>query len=184
MNEVKEEVFGRFSGIVISKESLLSSLETNKRKHDELYNLAIDNYKRAVEKYVENYTLFYKGAGHEYFDYAPTPSEYLEKWDNESEFTFPGLSLQAKPPAKPVKPSNYSDQYLSAIRRVELSIYDKFELTENEFQPYVLNNWSWKSTFTETVKGLAFYGGENFYTTPIATGYYAGSCISGAITNF
>ena len=50
----------------------------------------------------------------------------------------------------PHEPSSYEASYSRAIRMLELSVEEIIELDETTFNQLVLDEWSWKSSFTQT----------------------------------
>ena len=48
----------------------------------------------------------------------------------------------------PQAPVSYEDSYTRAIRMLELSIDDVVELDEATFNQLVLDEWTWKNSFT------------------------------------
>lgn len=48
----------------------------------------------------------------------------------------------------PSKPSSYEDSYKRAIRMLELSVEDIIDVEEDVFNQLVLDEWSWKRSFT------------------------------------
>jgi hypothetical protein len=60
----------------------------------------------------------------------------------------------------PAAPVSYEDSYKRAIRMLELSIEDVIEIEEDVFNQLVLDEWSWKHSFTASTMaykaGIAF----------------------------
>lgn len=56
---------------------------------------------------------------------------------------------------KQTKPVNYLDNYDRAIVMLEMSSQEEIQLTEKEFDQYVLDNWGWKHIFDGIVKNYA-----------------------------
>ena len=48
----------------------------------------------------------------------------------------------------PAEPRSYEDSYRRAIRMLELSIEDVIDVEEDVFNQLVLDEWTWKNTFT------------------------------------
>ena len=48
----------------------------------------------------------------------------------------------------PASPTSYEDSYSRAIRMLELSVEDIIELEETIFNQLVLDEWTWKRSFT------------------------------------
>lgn len=47
-----------------------------------------------------------------------------------------------------IEPMNQTKDYDRAIRMIEMSVDDTVELSEDDFNSYVLDDWSWKERFT------------------------------------
>lgn len=60
-------------------------------------------------------------------------------------------------PKLPTKPSNYLDDYNSAIRILELSLDNEIVLDLTDFTHLVNDNWVWRTNFdmTKTMYGMA-----------------------------
>lgn len=50
----------------------------------------------------------------------------------------------------PREPTTYETSYTRAVRMLELSVDEVIELDETTFNQLVLDEWSWKSSFTQT----------------------------------
>jgi len=50
--------------------------------------------------------------------------------------------------AQPTPPVSYENDYKRAIRMLELSVEDVIEVEEDVFNQLVLDEWSWKRSFT------------------------------------
>lgn len=51
-------------------------------------------------------------------------------------------------------PMNQTEDYIRAIKMVEMSVDDNIEISETDFRNYVLDEWAWKHNFDVT---NAFY---------------------------
>jgi hypothetical protein len=140
--------------IVVEKEKLLSILKENKEKHDIVYDIAVSGYwsnaKLALEKKSGEFNVAMAELKD---DIAYQFTKFNKQVDDkrpladrqvfEVKFRFSSyLDL--------VYPENHTNDYERAIRKVELSVYDKVQLAENEFEQYVLNNWQWRGSFLNT----------------------------------
>ena len=170
--------YGTFDGLIVLKDDLIKSIQENKKKHDEIYAYASKAYEDSVEKYVFDYKDYFAKIGAEYNSFSDCVSDQYVKWDKSSNFSFVSPRIEAKAPVAPQKPSNYSNDYETAIRRIQMSVYDKFKLTENEFQSYIMNNWSWKSKFVS--ESTALLWDKAYYTGA----YLDGLTLSGRVCNF
>ena len=48
------------------------------------------------------------------------------------------------------EPEDHTDDYDRILTMVEMSINDTVELSENEFAMYVMDQWQWKQSFTNS----------------------------------
>lgn len=49
-----------------------------------------------------------------------------------------------------VEPQSFEASYNTAIKMLEMSIDETIELSQQEFQQYVEDNWSWRGVFAST----------------------------------
>ncbi len=185
MNE--EEKFGSMAGVVISKTNLLNTLEDNKKKHDALYDIANQNYIAVVKDYAQKCSEYYAAVSKEYEQFSFVPTKAYEEWDKEHAFQIPPFRIESSIPPAIAKPVSYTEQYETAIRRIQLSNYNTFSLSEQEFQSFVMNNWTWKGNFLSSVNQLSMYnctGSYVGYCSGIQGGYYNGMTLSGALKSF
>jgi hypothetical protein len=121
----------------INKATLLPILVENKHKHDNIYSAAVSGYWDKAEKELNKKLVQVKKH---------------EKIEN-----YLGLDY----------PANFSDDYDRAIEMVKLSSDNELILTSQEFDCYVRNRWSWRSTFinssTNYLTGMAFSGYLNTF---------------------
>lgn len=107
--------------VKINKEELLGIVRANKEKHVAEYNEAIEDYKLAALK-VANANMELVLTGN---------VENIQKCTNM-------LS----------SPTSYENSYTRAIRMLELSVDDTIEVQEDVFNQLVLDEWSWKNSFS------------------------------------
>lgn len=62
--------------------------------------------------------------------------------------------------AQPAAPVSYENDYQRAIRMLELSVEDVIEVEEDVFNQLVLDEWSWKRSFT--MSNSTYKVGANF----------------------
>lgn len=110
--------------IRINKSKLAASLKANRKKHaNEVVQAKLDR--------------------HEAF------KEQIEVWSQKVEdgnLQFDDIPELIK---FPLVPDNL-DEYDYAIKVCEMSDDDVIELSEHEFQQYVMDNWAWKGDFLRT----------------------------------
>ena len=115
--------------INMNREELLAIVRENKEKHITDYNESVEDYKNAVVKIAElNVKIANSG--------------------NINEMTFKSF---------PIAPNSYVNEYVKAIRMLELSVDDVIEVEEDVFNQLVLDEWAWKKSFmlsASTYKGF------------------------------
>ena len=105
----------------ISKEELLEIVRANKKKHVEDFKESVTDYKKAALVIAkDNLALVKTGKVEEI------------------------LKVKSMPP----KPVSFEHDYDRAIRMLELSVDEVIELEQDIFNQLVLDEWTWKSTFT------------------------------------
>lgn len=108
--------------ITVSKPKLLDTLRTNREEHRELFLKAQVAFR---EKVIE--TLDAKLA-------SARAGERVELWIRLPE------------------PEDHTDSFDTAIAMVEWAEGGLIELTEKDFQRYVLNNWEWAVAFAQNTR--------------------------------
>ena len=106
--------------IIIPKEKLLPIIESNKQKHDEIYNAAVSGYWVKAEEILQEKLVKVKAQ---------------EKIDNYLGLTYP---------------VSYGDEYSRVISMIKLTSQESFELNQQEFDSYVRNQWNWRNSFLAT----------------------------------
>ena len=104
----------------IEREKLLETVKTNLEQHIKQYNEAVEDYKTGIViLFQENLAKAQTG-----------DLERIKTIEN-----------------KPQTPVSYENQYTRVIRMLEMSSDDYIELSDHEFEHYVLDNWDWKQSF-------------------------------------
>lgn len=103
--------------VTVNKEELLAEVKENREEHREEYKEACENYR------IEAARLFREKADAADAGEIPDPSIDLDR------------------------PVEFLDEYDQAIRMLEMEQHDQIELTEDEFQKLVLDEWQWSSRF-------------------------------------
>jgi hypothetical protein len=186
----KEKKYDTLHGVIIDKRQLLSIIKDNLEKHDAIYEVACSGFWQAAQEKLNNKKAKFEQTLNDlnkefsfHFDIVQTN---LDKKDRnlslpsrigESFLSFDyNLGLNYS--------ENHSDDYKRTIRMLELSVADKIQLTQSEFDAYVLNNWTWKNSFNSTnltyVTGFAgvsgstgpkgYAGYHNKYTNAVLAG--------------
>lgn len=107
--------------IKMDRVKLLDIVRANKETHIKEFKESVDDYKKLVLSICERNS-----------EFARTGS--LEEFK----------SIRAMPPV----PVSYEDSYKRAIRMLELSVEATIDVEEDVFNQLVLDEWSWKRSFT------------------------------------
>lgn len=113
--------------VKVNKQELRSKLTDNLDKHVREYEEASKGYAEAVveaARAVE--TIASKGA-----DHSRIKAKAMELWQLP-------------------EPESHEEDYLRAIEMLEWEVEEEIELTQQEFQQYVQDNWGWKRDFLAT----------------------------------
>lgn len=108
------------SYVTVKKKELLDSLTKNRDGHRGLFLKAIEGYKAAVIKELES-SLESAKAGKEFNKF---------------------IQLE--------EPKDHTKDYNRIIKMLEMSVADEIEISESQFQMYVMDEWSWKDQFVTT----------------------------------
>ncbi len=181
MNE--EIQYQKMQGLSIDRAALLNCIKDNKEKHDLLYEASIQAHKQCVYEYVEKSKDYMKESSKIYNNFAKKVDADFQSWDSKSTYLvkFPehkDLPTKACPPAFPV---SYESEYNAAIKRIELSVHDNFQLDESEFQKFIMNNWSWKTQFLGYCNTMIT---GSIYNSSVGTGKFLGTTYSGLLQQF
>jgi len=132
MQDIRRNVM---NAVKLNRLELLEIVKQNRVKHVAEFTEAIEDYKDLVMQ-------------------IATANVKLAKTSNLEEFK----KMKAQPPA----PVSYEDSYKRAIRMLELSVDEVIEVEEDVFNQLVLDEWSWKRSFTAaTMSYKAGVGGWN-----------------------
>lgn len=179
MND-KEKDIGNVKSVVVYKDNLLRVIRENKAKHDAIFDAALSGYWIASkEKILKKQESFKDYVTVLQQDFAKSAEIMLSKIENKNRsissygsIPIPNASFSYSVDLR--YPESHSDDYERAIKAVELSVYDKIELTEIEFNQYIMNNWTWRSSFISSNTDYAYSG------VCFTTGFYANAiAISG-----
>lgn len=133
----------------IDKEKLSEKIKENRELHTKEYNEAVEAYKViVVNKLKERMVERIKS----YEEEMKSLNENLEAFEKDWE---------TKPLVHVVKPTNHLDDYDTAIGMLDFSLDVVVHLDRQEFQSYVMDNWTWKKDFKASnnmmISGSAFY---------------------------
>jgi hypothetical protein len=109
------------NAIKMNRLELLAIVQANKITHVAEFIEAVEDYKKLVLQIAQGNAKLAKTADLEQFK---------------------------KIKAQPTPPASYENDYKRAIRMLELSVEDVIEVEEDVFNQLVLDEWSWKRSFT------------------------------------
>lgn len=108
--------------ITVSKQRLLETLRTNREEHRELFLKAQDVFRQRVIEVLDE-RLRHARAGRKVELFIHLP-----------------------------EPEDYTERFDQAIAMVEWAEGNSIELTEKDFQRYVLNRWEWAQSFAAATR--------------------------------
>jgi hypothetical protein len=108
------------NSVIVKKDALLETLKANRGTHRAVFEEALIGYKDRAIELLTEHI------------------ERIKKGKVEKVF----VSLP--------QPEDHTDDYDRAIATLEWTIFDEVELTINEFDMYVRDNWRWKQEFVGT----------------------------------
>ena len=104
--------------IIVDKQELLKILKENRKNHREIFEKALEGFRKqcieALERKIEKIK---KGKLETVSIILPIPEDHTQDYDR-------------------------------IIRMVELNIIDKIELEESESAMYIMDDWAWKRQWT------------------------------------
>ncbi|MHB8098029.1 MAG: hypothetical protein ACYDD5_00380 [Sulfuricurvum sp.] len=107
--------------VKVNKNDLISKLEENREIHITEFNELKVDYMEAFTKQLKEMTKSVKNGN----------------FNTTTDFTM-------------VKPTSYLKTYDEVIGMLKMSIEDTFEITQDEYRQYVLNDWNWSRSFAIT----------------------------------
>ena len=107
--------------VTVEKKQLLETLKANKESHVGTFEQVLSDYRDEAVRLLEEHI------------------DRIRKGKVEH-------VMVTLPP-----PKNYEEEYNRAIRMVEWNTEDKIKLDEHTFDQWVMDNWSWKRDFNQTV---------------------------------
>ena len=111
--------------VMVRKEELIEVLQKNRGRHGEVFEKSYKKFMRAVESELEG---------------------RLERIRRGK-----AVNLHIRLP----EPKDMTDSYDRALQMLEMETRDEIELSEQEFQQFVQDDWTWKREFVSTA---ASYG--------------------------
>lgn len=140
--------------IRVSKQELLTIVKQNREKHKAEYLESIKAYRVKA---------------------ADLLNQELEKIVNGEKFQI-RFDL--------VKPESHEKEYDLAIKMLEMSVDNVIEISEQEFNELINDEWNWKYSFKTSYLSNSTYIGVNTYGTSGTSGPNGASGLTGRTVNF
>lgn len=125
--------------ITVNKEELLAKLEENRRDHRQVFEEAIEGFKKEVIRQLEQYIKEVKeGKNRDVYVSMPVPKDH-------------------------------TPDYNRAIAMVKMSVGNTITLSETDFSQYVMDDWRWQREFIGNSYGSRTARSEKFsaYTVEV-----------------
>lgn len=103
--------------ITVSKDDLLTTLKANLEEHQNTFDRAQEQYRQRIIEALDR--------------------RLQDARDGKRISTYINLP----------EPVNYTEEYRTAIAMVEWAVGDTVDLTQRDFERYVLNKWEWTANF-------------------------------------
>lgn len=160
--------------IVVNKTELLAKLRRNRDRHEEIFKAACEGFwvqarQQLDEKKAEFTAMLAKTAKDLDWLSTKATTEFdksfadfggaLESKERKTlasfpQYSFGSVSVTFSPSWAPAYPIEHIADYDRAISKLEFSVADKVSLDSQDFDAYVLNNWSWKESFSVSNSSL------------------------------
>lgn len=134
VSNMEHDTLRGLSKVRVSKEFLLTKIRENRIQHEKSYHEILDARQEKIIKDLEE--SLKKAKVH--------VKEQLGVISRNKEAHIPSFSVGVSAPL----PENHSTDYDKVIMLLEASLDTEFELSSSEFNQYVNDDWSWKTSFT------------------------------------
>lgn len=115
------------TNVLVNKQELLVTVQKNAQEHDEIYKEAVEAWRVQIVKYHNKQIRHIKKHGEEDANAAM---------------------------AIPRQPISNATEYKRAIKMIEMSTMDELELTAQQFNQLVMDEWSWSGNFRTMASNL------------------------------
>jgi hypothetical protein len=183
----KEKKYDTLHGVVIEKEKLLGIVKDNLEKHNAVYEVACSGFWQTAQEKLDikrkQFEQSLKNIHKEFDFHFGLAQEQLAQKNQHLSFEYNARAafVDFDPKLGLNYPENHLDDYKRVIKMLELSVADRIQLSQSEFDSYVLNNWNWRNSFLTTnslyinaisgcVGSQGPMGFTNTYSNAIATG--------------
>lgn len=113
------------TGITVEKANLVDIVKKNRKKHEQLFDEALEAFHKQVESAYDKITK------------KATSKKGLALADARMILS------------KPTKPTNNLNDYDRVLGMLKLETHDQVKLTAEEYEQFVEDNWAWKGRFNE-----------------------------------
>jgi hypothetical protein len=114
--------------ITLNKKKCLKILNENREKHIKAYTEQIQGWKKAMDQY----------------------SEELAAWSSKASEDIFNKENAADRPKEPYKPQSYLPSYDRLIELISNNVTETIEVSENDFDQIVNDEFGWTHTFLTT----------------------------------
>lgn len=169
---MNEQNIGNVKTVVVNRDKLLDIIKENKAKHDALFDAALSGYWIAahtrIEKKREEFNTHAQDTASYFYKITDVLLDKVSKKEKVNDCSYINVPNPNFNYCIDLKyPESHAYEYEKAIRSISLNVYDKIELNEQEFNQYVMNDWSWKNSFISSNSNYIYSG------MSCITGYYA-----------
>lgn len=130
---------------------LLETLKSNRDKHRREYRESVNGYCAAAVEELQKQVAKAKKAIE---DNAAMIAAKIERFDPEDPLSNQVVVLSQKSFTLEV-PKDHTKSYDVAIQMAEWEVGDNIELTQSQFQCFVMDDWDWKERFSNLNKMYA-----------------------------
>lgn len=151
-NDTAEKIptLATMNKVIMQKKELLTCLIENKAKHDVILAAAIAGYwdtaqtkmDKKKEVFNEDLEIFKENVEREF---KRVSEKIAAKKDLPDNLSISAININTSLGLQ--YPEDHSQDYERAIRMMQSSIFENVCLTVQEYDAYVLNNWTWKKLF-------------------------------------
>lgn len=157
--QAKDLSITNFSTIFIQKDRLLEAIKANRDKHNSIYEAAVSGYWLEANKVLSqkeaHFTEVITQVKDQFEKQKVIFGPYVENQDKTKAVPQISLSFGFNGYWPLSFPECHLEDYDRVINMLEFSVADKVELSANDFNAYVRNNWSWRASFLNNNVGYA-----------------------------
>lgn len=133
--------------VTVSREKLLSTLKENREKHAREYQESVAGYKVLAKERLQKKLSWARKTLKANFDEVSRKIDEFDLDDDENPLT-DTVSMLSSVSFSLEVPRDHTKSYDVAISMAEWEVGDTIELTQSQFQCFVLDDWDWKKKFS------------------------------------